>query len=156
MTPKLKINKEKKGFELVSIYHRIENVLWQCNVYRQQPERTEIFILSGLSLSRPGGYKTDFIWTTNIIATLSSISSAKNPPANVIKISAVILYLARDKPDSNKPEKIKWSRFFLAVANEQCVTIKELRRARLQCKSVLNKYSRGLKFSWHPNFDLLL
>ena len=39
-------------FELVSIYHRIENVLWQCNVYRQQPERTEIFILSGLSLSR--------------------------------------------------------------------------------------------------------
>ena len=39
-------------FELVSIYHRIENVLWQCNVYRQQPERTEIFIFSGLSLSR--------------------------------------------------------------------------------------------------------
>ena len=44
-----------------------------------------------------------------IIATLSSISSAKNLPANVIKISAVILYLARDKPDSNKPEKINIS-----------------------------------------------
>ena len=40
---------------------------------------------------------------------MSSISSAKNPPANVIKISAVILYLARDKPDSNKPENINIS-----------------------------------------------
>ena len=27
------------------------NVLWSCNVHRQQPERSKIFIFSGLSLS---------------------------------------------------------------------------------------------------------
>ena len=27
------------------------NVLWSCNVHRQQPERSKIFIFSGLSMS---------------------------------------------------------------------------------------------------------
>ena len=53
-----------------------------------------------------------------------SISSVKNSPANAIKISAVILNLASDKPDSDKPEKINIS-LFLAVAYEHCVTIKQ-------------------------------
>ena len=35
--------------KLVSIL--ISNVLWSCNVQRQQPERIEIFIFPGLSLS---------------------------------------------------------------------------------------------------------
>ena len=55
-----------------------------------------------------GGYKTDFN-LNNIIATLSFISSVKNSPANAVKISAVILNLASDKPDSDKPEKINIS-----------------------------------------------
>ena len=37
---------------------------------------------------------------------MSSISSVKNSPAIAIKILAVILNLASDKPDSDKPEKI--------------------------------------------------
>ena len=41
---------------------------------------------------------------------MSSISSVKNLPANAIKILAVILNLASDKPDSDKkPEKINIS-----------------------------------------------
>ena len=40
---------------------------------------------------------------------MSSISSVKNSPANAIKISAVILNLASDKMDSDKPEKINIS-----------------------------------------------
>ena len=43
-----------------------------------------------------GGYKTDFNLNNNI-ATLSSVSSVKNSPANAIKISAVILNLPSDK-----------------------------------------------------------
>ena len=43
--------------------------------------------------------------------SVSSISSVKTSPANAIKISAVILNLASDKPDidSDKPEKINIS-----------------------------------------------
>ena len=52
--------------------------------------------------------------------SVSSISSVKNSPANAIKISIVILNLASDKPDSDKI-----SRFFLTVAYEHCVTIKQ-------------------------------
>ena len=50
----------------------------QCSYVAIQPERIEIFILSGLSLSRPVDTKTEFI-LNNIIATLSliSISSVK-------------------------------------------------------------------------------
>ena len=59
------------------------------NVHRrQQPERIEIFIFSGLSLPRPVDTKTEFN-LNNIIATLSliSISSVKkNSPANVLKL----------------------------------------------------------------------
>ena len=53
-----------------------------------------------------GGYKTDLNFN-NIIATLCllAISSLKNSPANAIKISAVILNLASDKPDSDKNRK---------------------------------------------------
>ena len=54
-------------------------VLWSRNVHRrQQPERIEIFILSGLSLSRPVDTKTESN-LNNIITTLSliSISSVK-------------------------------------------------------------------------------
>ena len=51
-----------------------------------------------------GGYKTDL--NLNIIATVSSISSVTNSPANAIKISAAILNLASKKLDSDKPEKI--------------------------------------------------
>ena len=56
---------------------------------------------------------------------MSSISLVKNSPANAIKISAVILNLASDKPDidSDKPEKINIS--LLAVAYEHCVTTKQ-------------------------------
>ena len=45
--------------------------------------RIEIFILSGLSLSRPVDTKTDFN-LNNIIATLSLISISL--PANVLKL----------------------------------------------------------------------
>ena len=41
--------------------------------------------------------------------SVSFISSVKNSPANAVKISAVILNLASDKPDSDKPEKINIS-----------------------------------------------
>ena len=54
-------------------------VSWSRNVHRrQQPERIEMFIFSGLSLSRPVDTKTEFN-LNNIIATLSliSISSVK-------------------------------------------------------------------------------
>ena len=52
----------------------ILSVLWSRNVHsRQQPERIVIFILSGLSLSRPVDTKPDFN-LNNIIATLSLIS----------------------------------------------------------------------------------
>ena len=44
---------------------------------------------------------------------MSSISSVKNSPASAIKISAVILNLASDKPDSDKKRK------------RYCVTIKQ-------------------------------
>ena len=40
---------------------------------------------------------------------MSSISSVKHSPAIAIKISAVILHLASDKPESDKPEKINIS-----------------------------------------------
>ena len=56
---------------------------------------------------------------------MSSISSVKNLPANAIKISAVILNLASDKPGSDKNRKRSISRFFLTVAYEHCVTIKQ-------------------------------
>ena len=46
-----------------------------------------------------GGYKTDFN-LNNVIATLCLHS-----PANAIKISAVILNLASDKPDRDKNRK---------------------------------------------------
>ena len=57
----------------------------------------------------------------------SSISSVKNSPAiNAIKISAVILNLASDKPESDKPEKINISLLLiLTVTYEHCVTIKQ-------------------------------
>ena len=58
--------------------------------------------------------------------SVSSISSVKKSPANAIKLSAAILNLASDKPDSDKLEKI--SRFFLAVAYEHCVTIYKTKR----------------------------
>ena len=67
------------------------------------------YCLQHLPISHSFSFIPSYNAYSNIIATLSSISSAKNPPANVIKISAVILYLARDKPDSNKPEKINIS-----------------------------------------------
>ena len=59
---------------------------------------------------------------------MSSNSSVKSSPANVIKASAAILNLVSfslfDQRDSDKPEKIKKIyRFFLAVAYEHCVTI---------------------------------
>ena len=56
---------------------------------------------------------------------MSSISSEKNSTTNAVKISAVILNLASDKPDSDKNRKRKISRFFLTVAYEHCVTIKQ-------------------------------
>ena len=57
---------------------------------------------------------------------MSSVSTVKTSPANAIKISAVILNLASDKPDidSDKPDKYLAS-IFLAVAYEHCVTIKQ-------------------------------
>ena len=58
---------------------------------------------------------------------MSSISSVKNSPANAIKISAVILNLTSDKPDSDKNRKREITRFFLAVAYENCVTMKHFR-----------------------------
>ena len=67
----------------------IQNVLWSRNVHRrQQRERIEIFILSGLSLSRPVDTNSKCN-LNNIITTLSliSISSVKkNSPANVLKL----------------------------------------------------------------------
>ena len=82
---------------------------------------------------------------------MSSISLVKNSPANAIKISAVILNLASDKPDidSDKPEKINIS--LLAVAYEHCVTIKQsvIRAGRrvYHVNLFLKKNSRGLRFS---------
>ena len=64
---------------------------------------------------------------------MSSISSVKNSPAIAIKISAVILNLASDKPESDKPEKINISLLLiLTVTYEHCVTIKQtvIRAAR--------------------------
>ena len=55
---------------------------------------------SGYSTVASGGYKTDFNSDS-----VSSISSVKNSPAKAIKISAVILNLASDKPDSDKNRK---------------------------------------------------
>ena len=55
----------------------------------QQPERIELFIFSGYRCRD----------------SVSSISSIKNSPANAVKISAVILNLASDKPDSDKNRK---------------------------------------------------
>ena len=72
--------------------------------------------------------KTDFNLNNIIhVATLSliSISSVKNSLANAIKISAVILNLTSDKPDSHKNRKRYISRFFLTVAYEHCVTVKQ-------------------------------
>ena len=84
----------------------------------QQPERSEISI-----------YRCHVRWCkidfnlNNIIATLRlSISSKKNLPANVIKVSAAILNLVSfsllfDRRDSAKPEKINISLFSgMAVA----------------------------------------
>ena len=52
---------------------------------------------------------------------MSSISSVKNSPAIAIKISAVILNLASDKP-----EKINISLLLIrTVTYEHCVTIKQ-------------------------------
>ena len=48
---------------------------------------------------------------------MSSISSVKNSPEIAIKISAVILNLASDKPESDKPEKINIS---VASFNSDC------------------------------------
>ena len=57
---------------------------------------------------------------------MSSISSVKNSPAIAIKISAVILNLASDKPESDKSEKINISLLLiLTVTYEHCVTIKQ-------------------------------
>ena len=75
---------KEKRFKLVSILLLIYNVLRPHNVHRrQQPERIEIFILSGLSLSRPVYRKTDFN-LNNITASLSLISISS--PANVLKL----------------------------------------------------------------------
>ena len=47
-------------------------------------------------------------------------------PASAIKISAVILNLASDKPESDKPEKINISLLLIqTVTYEHCVTIKK-------------------------------
>ena len=72
--------------------------------------------------------------------SVSSISSVKNSPANAVKISAVILNLASDKPDSDKNRKRKISRFFLTVAYEHCVTIKQtvIRAGRRVKKKILD------------------
>ena len=55
------------------------------------------YLSSPVYVVASGGYKTDL----NIIE--SSISSVKISPANAIKISAAILNLASDKPESDKP-----------------------------------------------------
>ena len=57
---------------------------------------------SGLSLSHLVDTKLTLRFEQHYSDSVSSISSVKNSPANAIKISAVILNLASDKPDSDK------------------------------------------------------
>ena len=81
--------------------------------------------------------------------SVSSISSVKNSPAIAIKISAVILNLASDKPESDKPEKIN-----ISLLSDCCLwTLRDhktnrdtSRETSLQCKS-LKKKIQGTRVS---------
>ena len=82
--------------------------------------------------------------------SVSSISSVKNSPAIAIKISAVILNLASDKPESDKPEKIN-----ISLLSDCCLwTLRghktnrdTSRETSLQCKSLKRKKIQGTRVS---------
>ena len=71
---------------------------------------------------------------------MTSVSSVKNLPANAIKISAVILNLASDKPDSDENRK--------RTLRDHKTNRDTSRETSLQCKSQKKKEnSRDLKLS---------
>ena len=76
----------------------------QCSYATARKNKVILYLLRFIAVASDG-YKTDFN-LNNIIATLCLLFlSVKNSPANAIKISAVILNLASDKPDSDKNRK---------------------------------------------------
>ena len=76
----------------------------QCSSATARKNRVILYLLRFIAVAS-GGYKTDFNFEQHYSDSVSSISSVKNSPANAIKISAVILNLASDKPDSDKNRK---------------------------------------------------
>ena len=112
MTPKrrsrklrpLEINKEKK------VKTRL-NLITESKMFHGNTMFIGNSLKESSYLSSPG-YRCRVWWAQNKLLfeqhysdSVSSISSVKNSPANAIKISAVILNLASDKPDSDKNRK---------------------------------------------------
>ena len=107
------------------------------NVHRQQPEKSEIFIFSGLSLSRLVDTNLTSVWTTERLCVFYFFGKkfASKCYQNISLLSGCCLWTLRDH---------KTNRY-------------TSRETSLPCKSLFwEKNSRGLRFSWHPNFDLPL
>ena len=99
----------------------------------------DIYILRFITVTS-GGYKTGFVYSDSV----SSIFSVKNSLANAIKLLAVILNLASDKP-----EKLNISLLFgccLGTLHYHKTKRGSSRETSLQCKSFIKTNLRGLRF----------